>query len=279
MEITKHIHQIEHHFEVTINENSQIQRLVNILIIFDKELTIIDTGTKSSFDLIKNYLESNGRSIKEIKNLILSHSHPDHIGSALKIKEESKCKVFAHSLEKQWIENIQLQSSQRPIPGFYNLVDKSVNVDIELFGGEILELGSNNLKITNSPGHSPGSINIFFKEENILFTGDNIPITGDIPNYYDYKKLKAGLTAIKNEYDPQILLSSWESPVYTRIDQHNLIQNGLNYLDQIDKAVKKAYKFKNTDDLKACTEVIKTLKMPKFFVNPLVDKSFRSHLN
>lgn len=279
MEITKHIHQIEHHFEVTINEDSQIQRLVNILIIFDKELTIIDTGTKSSFDLIKNYLESNGRSIKEIKNLILSHSHPDHIGSALKIKEESKCKVFAHSLEKQWIENIQLQSSQRPIPGFYNLVDKSVNVDIELFGGEILELGSNNLKIINSPGHSPGSINIFFKEENMLFTGDNIPITGDIPNYYDYKELKAGLTAIKNEYDPQILLSSWESPVYTRIDQHNLIQNGLNYLDQIDKAVKKAYKIKNTDDLKACSEVIKTLKMPKFFVNPLVDKSFRSHLN
>lgn len=279
MEITKNIHQIKHNFEITINDDLKVTRFVNILIIFDKELTIIDSGTKSSFNLIKNYLETNGRSIRDIKNLILSHSHPDHIGSALKIKEESNCKVFAHYLEKEWIENIEIQLSQRPIPGFYELVDKSVEVDTELFGGEILELGSNSLEVINSPGHSPGSINIFFREENILFTADNIPVTGDIPNYYDYNKLTASLNAIMNDLRPQILLSSWEKPVYSRTDQLNLIRNGLNYLEKIDKAVKKSYKSQNTDHFRACSEVIGVLKMPQFFVNPLVDKSFRSHFN
>lgn len=279
MQITNNVHQIRQDFEISINEDLKVQRYVNIFIIFDKELTLIDTGTKSSFYLIKHYLECNGRSIKDIKNLILSHAHPDHIGSAHRIKEESKCKVFAHNLEKEWIENIQLQSCQRPVPGFYNLVDKSVNVDIELLGGETLELDCSKLEIINSPGHSPGSINIHFKDENILFTADNIPVAGDIPNYYDYKKLKKGLQKIMNKYNPKILLSSWERPIYSRLDQFNLIQNGLNYLEKVDKAVRETYKFKNKNDLSACKEVIRLLKMPPFFINPIVDKSFKSHLN
>lgn len=278
MEITKNIHQLKHHFKIKLNNGTEVERFANSLIVFDKDLTLIDTGTKYSFNTIKKYLEFYGRNIEDVKNIILTHAHPDHIGSVYKIKEISKCKIFAHIREKEWIEDIDLQFKNRPVPGFYELVDKPVEIDELLNGNEIINVGSTDIEILNSPGHSPGSINLLFKNENIIFTADSIPLKNDIPNYDNYNDLVQSLQTIIKHAPYNAVLSSWNSPFYSLDDQLHILKEGMCYLERIDNLVKKIYDKNNIDNIDYCKKVISFLKLPDFMANPIVHKAFKSHL-
>lgn len=278
MEIARNIHLLKHSFNIRLNNGLTVERFVNSIIIFGEKIILIDTGVRDSYVKIKSYIEKEGRSIEEVGSIILSHSHPDHIGSAAMIKEVSDCTIYSHIGEKQWIENIELQAVERPVPGFFDLLDKSVKVDKCLLDGQTIIAEDITLDIIHSPGHSPGSINIFFREENILFTADSILLKGDIPNYDNYKELKQSLEIIANRVKPDLLLSSWKEPVYSKKEQNLLLKDALRYLSEIDTTVKEVYSNKKAGDLENCREVIKKLNMPEFMVNPIVDSSFRSHL-
>ena len=52
------------------------------------------------------------------------------MGGDAVIKQETGCKIIAHKDEKLWIENIEKQFKERPIPGFHFLVGNSVKVDV-----------------------------------------------------------------------------------------------------------------------------------------------------
>ncbi|MEA3369373.1 MAG: BrnT family toxin, partial [Candidatus Ratteibacteria bacterium] len=81
--------------------------------------------------------------------------HPDHIGSARNIKEKSNCEVLAHEGEKEWIENIEKQCSDRPVPGFKSFVNKSVKIDKLIKDNDLIELEAGiSIKIIHTPGHS-----------------------------------------------------------------------------------------------------------------------------
>lgn len=278
MEITKKIHSLKIDFSVQITPEKSIPRFVNSLIIFGDAITVIDSGVKDSYKLIYDYIEKNNRKSSEIKTLILSHSHPDHIGSAKRIKSDTGCRVIAHSLEKEWIENIGMQFSQRPVPGFYNLVDESVTVDKLLNGGETLILDKEiTISVINTPGHSIGSFSIWFKEDLILFTADSLPLANDIPTYDNFKDLKSSLLLIKSLDNYKILLSSWTPPISDKNEIAELILEGENYLNKLDTAVKEYYSQNEATTLDNCSKVIKALNLPPVFVIPLVDRAFNTH--
>lgn len=278
MEVTKKIHLLKIDFSVQITAEKSLPRFVNSFIIFGDYITVIDSGVKDSYKLIYDYIEKNNRKISDIKTLILSHSHPDHIGGAKKIKTDTGCKVIGHLLEKDWIENIDLQYKNRPVPGFYSLVDESVELDQLLVGGENLNLDKEiNISIINTPGHSKGSYSILFKEDLILFTGDSLPLANDIPTYDNYKELKESLLLIKSISDYKILLSSWTPPLSDKNDISKLIIDGENYLNKLDMAVKQYYRQNELNPLDNCSKVIRELNLPPVFVIPLVDRAFRTH--
>ena len=66
----------------------------------DEEITLIDSGVKTSIDNIFSYISQNQRDPSEISTLILSHSHPDHIGSAMKIKKMTVIKKHKNQFQK-----------------------------------------------------------------------------------------------------------------------------------------------------------------------------------
>ncbi|MDP4209703.1 MAG: MBL fold metallo-hydrolase [Bacteroidota bacterium] len=279
MKITENIHLLKIDFSVQITPEKSLPRFVNSLIIFGESITVIDSGVKNSYRLIYDYIEKNNRKIGEIKTLILSHSHPDHIGSAKKIKMDTGCKVIGHLLEKDWIENIDLQFKNRPVPGFYSLVDESVKLDNLLTGGENLELDKGiTISIINTPGHSKGSFSILFKEDSVLFTADSLPLANDIPTYDNYTDLKKSLSLLKSINDYQILLSSWTPPLSDKNEISKLIIDAENYLNKLDIAVKEYYLQDELNALDNCGKVINALGLPPVFVVSLVDRAFRTHL-
>jgi len=280
MNLNSTTHLLKHPFEIQFPSGQKMPRYVYSLIIFGKEITLIDSGVKDSYKSIFEYIEKQGRKPSEISRLILSHSHPDHIGSAAKIKEQTGCKVLAHIEEKEWIEHIDLQCQKRPVPGFYELVDQSVKVDEFVEHNQILKVDDNiNLKIYHSPGHSKGSINIEFLEDNILFTADSIPLKNDIPNYENYFDLIASLVQIKLNKTYKLLVSSWTEPLSDKDKIVQLIAEGEEYLKKIDNLVNIYYSEKVEKPFESCKKVIDELKLPLLLVNPIVERAFRTHLN
>ena len=279
MQLTSNIHQLQLDFEIQVNPETKLQRFVNIIIIFGEKITLIDTGVKSSLSQIQEYLEGNGRAISDIDRIILSHAHPDHIGLAAKLKELSGCKIMAHRAEKDWMENIQLQFDERPVPGFFNLVDKSVLLDEFLEHNQVIEIEQNiHLKIFHAPGHSKGSINILFQEDEILFTADSIPLKGDIPNYDNFPQLIKTLDDINNRKGYHTLLSSWTEPLFDRHHINKLLSEGSAYMLELDNAIKLNYILSNLNQNEACMNTLKMIGLPTFLAVPVVDKAFRSHI-
>ncbi len=277
MKLTEKIHLLRIDFEIALGLGKKLERFVNVIIIFGDKITLIDSGVKGSEEKIRQYIEQQGRDFSEIDTLILSHSHPDHIGSAARIEELTGCNVLAHEAEIDWIESIELQNQQRPVPGFFNLVDRSVTIDGFLSNHQKLVADKGlTLKIIHSPGHSKGSLNIEFVEDRILFTADSIPLKNDIPNYDNFTDLVSSLDKISAmEFDT--LLSSWTAPLHDKNEINKLIEEGKTYLQVIDAVVKECYANRNNPD--SCKMAVAKLGLPTFLANTLVDNAFRSHLN
>lgn len=279
MQLTPQLHLLKHGFEISLTPTQKIQRFVYSLIIFGETITLVDSGVKGCDKTISEYIEKQGRSVNEISLLILSHSHPDHIGSAQRLKTVSNCTVAAHEAEKNWIENLHEQVKARPVPGFFELADQPVCVDADLHHGQLIRADKHlTMRIIHSPGHSPGSVNILFEEDKILFTADSIPLKNDIPNYDNYKQLINSLSNIRYNHQFDTLISSWAAPTTEPAAWLNLMDEGEAYLKTIDEAVREIYNRPETGHLAHCSEVVTRLNMPSFFVNPICDKAFRTHL-
>jgi hydroxyacylglutathione hydrolase len=272
MKLTDRIHLIRIDFEIPVSPGRKLARFVNSIIIFGDTITLIDTGVKGSEEIIFAAIEHNHRRISDIKTIILSHSHPDHIGAAGRIKELTGCTVLAHQGEAAWIGNIEIQNRERPVPGFYSLVDRPVDLDEAVEDGQILHVAEDiSLEAVHAPGHSK------FQEDALLFTADSIPLKNDIPNYDNYRDLMTSLSTIRANNRYNTLLTSWTPPLTTRSEFEKIFSEGEEYMAEIDKAVKESYIGDEPEPLAFCKKALDMLGLPPFFVMPIVDRAFRSH--
>jgi glyoxylase-like metal-dependent hydrolase (beta-lactamase superfamily II) len=270
---------LRHEFFVPISPTRNLERFVYSVIIFGEKVTLIDSGVKNCHERIFHYLKENRRDSSDIDRLILSHSHPDHIGSANCIKAYSGCQVLAAREEKDWIEDIDLQNKIRPVPGFYGLVDESVTVDRCLGHRAQLDLGQDvTLEILHTPGHSRGSLSVLIQPDRVLFTADAVPLQNDIPNYDNFRELKKSLETLRRTGDYDILLSSWAEPAVGATAIGEFLAQGEGYLERLDTVVRRHYAATGAD-MGSCGKVIAELGLPKTFAIPLVHRAFLSHVD
>ena len=279
MKITDHIHALKIPFQITDPSGRSLPRFVYVYMIYGREITLIDSGVASSAGIIPEYLRNTGRNPEEISLMILTHGHPDHIGAAQAIKEISGCSVAAHGADRVWIENPDQQLKDRPVPGFYSLVKGSVRVDRILNEGDVLYLEPEmHLEVLHTPGHSPGSISLWMQEEGVLFSGDAIPLAGEMPIYDDIKCSMASIQRLKAIEGINLLLSAWDEPRQGE-DAYRIMDQGLDYLQRIHRSVIRAAERKGSDNqMEICSEAVRELGLPEMMANPLVCRSFLSSL-
>lgn len=278
MQITEHVHAIKIPFQVK-TDSGTLDRFVYSYIIHGEDTYLIDSGVISSEDVIFDYMEKIGLKPSDISLMILTHSHPDHIGSAKSIKEKSGCKVAAHPGERPWIEDIELQAKERPVPNFHSLVEGPVDIDIILEDGNVLDLGKNiSLKVIHTPGHSKGSISLLLEEEGVLFTGDAILLAGDLPIYEDVEACMQSVMKLKTIKGVKTLLASWDDPREGE-DAYHIMDEALNYLQRIHESVIKINRENPSEDsMEFCKRVLKDLGIPEIAANPIVAASFQANL-
>lgn len=281
MKITDRIHALKIPFQITDPSGQRIPRFVYCYLIYGKKIALIDSAVASSESIILDYLNKTGRGPEEISEIILTHSHPDHIGSAKRIKSLSGCQVAAHAAERAWIEDVEQQEKERPVPGFKSLVEGSVHVDRILEDGDLADLGGISLQVIHTPGHSPGSISLWCAEEKTLFSADAIPIPGDMPIYQDILASVQSIRRLRGIAGIELLLAAWDGP-RSGSDAYLIMDRGLDYLQQIHEAVLRAAgemgSHAEIDPMKLCRKVIAEMELSPSMINPLVARSFMSSL-
>jgi hydroxyacylglutathione hydrolase len=281
MQITDRIHALKIPFQITDPSGQKVPRFVYVYLIYGKRICLIDSGVASSEKIILDYLAKTGRRPEEISQLILTHSHPDHIGAARAIKNISGCTVAAHAAEKSWIEDVELQERERPVPGFKSLVAGSVYVDQTLQDGDLLDLDGISMQVLHTPGHSSGSICLWLPEVGALFSADAVPIPGSMPIYQDILASVRSIQGLLSLPEIKFLLSAWDEPRLDG-DGYRVMDEGLEYLQSIHNAVLKVAGAKGPDGgldaMQFCSRVLAELGLPAAMANPLVARSFQSSL-
>lgn len=279
MQVSEHIHALRIPFKVPISPDKVIDRDVYAYLVFGDKITLIDSGVKGAETIFFDYIKKKGRDPKEISMVILSHSHPDHVGSVKAVQEATQCRVAAHSGEKEWIEDTEKQWRERPVPGFHTLVGGSIAVDRILADGEKVDLGKDiTCEVLHTPGHSRGSVALIFENEQAMITGDALPVPNDLPIYEDLVASVHSIKRLKEVKNIELLLSSWEAPIHGCEQIHQRIDDGLLYLRRIHETVLKAKSEGGEELMELCRDVVKGLGLPLLAANPLVARSFAANL-
>jgi hydroxyacylglutathione hydrolase len=239
---------------------------------------LIDTGVAGAEKDISIALQKLNKNLTDVDIIILTHSHPDHIGAASLIQDKSGAHVWGHPNERTWIEDVERQGQERPVPGFAKMVAGSVSLDRLLTEGDILPLTDNlTFKVLHTPGHSAGSICLLSEENGILFSGDLVPQPNSMPIYEDVIALANSLVRIAKIDNLTALYSSWGDPLYGQ-SAVNAVHSGMRYLLNIHTAVTQFFSESgNSEPMDLCRRCVRMLGLPPFAANPLVMRSFLAH--
>jgi len=277
--VTEHIHAIKIPFKLSVSPDITVDRFVYTYLIFGKEICLIDSGVSSSEVMLFDYVRKMGRDPKEISMLVLTHSHPDHIGGGQGIVRECGCLVAAHIDAQPWIEDVELQSRERPIANFHSLVGGPVKVDLVLRDGDTLDLGDGlTLEIVHTPGHSRGSVSFVFREDGALFTGDAVPMAGGLPIYEDVLSSARSVRKLAGIEGLKVLFASWDDPHHgDRV--YELMDEALRYFQRTHEAVRRVTENSPSLDAKELSSrVLKELGLPEAATPTIVVKSIEAHL-
>ncbi len=138
----------------------------NTVFINGKVPTLIDPGlTHRLDDLFARMLEDKLDPL-QIKLVICTHAHPDHIGAVVRLQEHAK--IAMSQEEEQYIDQLgkeMLDARQLDV--------SKLKADFYLKEGDLV-LGKHELQVIATPGHTPGGISIFWPRYKVLISGDVI---------------------------------------------------------------------------------------------------------
>lgn len=138
----------------------------NVYFLDLKEKIIIDTGPKVYKAIVKEEL-SKVIDLDKINKVIFTHLHYDHIGNFELFK---KAKFYASKEEIALLKRNKIYAIGDP------LLAAKFTIKLNPLKNSLKDfLG---LKIINTPGHTKGSICLYYEKEKILFSGDTLFYNG-----------------------------------------------------------------------------------------------------
>ncbi len=167
-----------------------------------KKILVVDPGARA--DLIVDALEEKKLTPTEI---VLTHSHYDHIGAAQELRERFSVPVSIHADEAANLENAA--------KNFSLLADRRIQfkADKTLSEGDEWDMDDFKLSVIHTPGHSEGGISLV--GNGVILAGDTIFKSGigrtDLPGG-DYGKLKDSIRRLLQYDDTTTVLPGHGPP-------------------------------------------------------------------
>jgi glyoxylase-like metal-dependent hydrolase (beta-lactamase superfamily II) len=128
------------------------------------EAMVIDPG-----DQIEGILEVLRQEKLTLKQIVITHAHIDHVGGAMKLKAATGAAILMNQNDYALLKMLDMQAAwvgMRP-PG-------EVTVDESVDQGRVLKVGEISSNVIHTPGHTEGSICVYFPAEKKLIAGDTL---------------------------------------------------------------------------------------------------------
>lgn len=197
MEISEGVYALPQTLEI----GDQMEKIYPVAVEDQDGLLMIDAGLPNNIDKVRKNLNQHGFKLEDINKLVLTHQDFDHCGCAAKLVEETNPTVLAHKEDAPAIDG-----REDPLKGSERY--PSVEVDVELTGGETIRTQEHKLKVIHTPGHTPGHISLLL---------DNLLISGDVLNVEEegFKGPRERFTPDMNQAVQSLNKLSFES--YTKV--------------------------------------------------------------
>jgi glyoxylase-like metal-dependent hydrolase (beta-lactamase superfamily II) len=140
----------------------------NTYVLYDdrKEAIIVDPGCydKDERDELESFIAANQL---KVSKLINTHGHIDHVLGNSFVKTRFKVKLFLHRLDEPVLKAVKAYA---PNYGFTQY--EEADIDEYLEEGKPVVFGNQSLEVLFVPGHSPGHIALYHRDQKILIGGD-----------------------------------------------------------------------------------------------------------
>jgi glyoxylase-like metal-dependent hydrolase (beta-lactamase superfamily II) len=145
-------------------------------------LTLIDAGFPAKQAEVFTAIRALGRSPDQLKHLLFTHGHPDHIGSAAAIVRQTGARTYMHPLDIPIAESGGPFRPMKPAPGllrqmmcrlFFDPNERMepFAIDQPLTAGEMLPIAGG-IEVIHAPGHCAGQVALLWRPGRMLFAGD-----------------------------------------------------------------------------------------------------------
>jgi hydroxyacylglutathione hydrolase len=128
------------------------------------EAMVIDPG-----DDIEDILAIARRHKLQVKQIVITHAHIDHVGGAMKLRSQTGAPILLNQNDHALLKMLDVQAAWLGMatPG-------KVEIDSSLDDDQSLRTGSLAASVLHTPGHTEGSVCLYFPAEKMLIAGDTL---------------------------------------------------------------------------------------------------------
>ena len=165
------------------------------------DLVLVDAGFAGKASVALDAIRQLGRPVSDLKHLVFTHGHPDHIGSAAALVRETGATTYMHAADAPLAESGGPFRAMRVGRGLIPRIAfplvwrpdermEPFRIDRHLADGETLPLAGG-LRVVHVPGHCAGQVALLWQGGRLLIAGDvcmNILGIGDPIGFEDVEE-------------------------------------------------------------------------------------------
>jgi glyoxylase-like metal-dependent hydrolase (beta-lactamase superfamily II) len=184
----------------------------------DDGLVLVDCGEAGRGDQVAGTVAALGRTVGEVRHILVTHHHPDHTGSLADLSRRTQALVWVHAADAPFVRGDRTWSGLEPVSRPGRLLrpllvrlqpDRPEPVRVDQLLGDHDRLPAGGVQVVHTPGHTPGHVAFLLpREGGVLIAGDaatNVGrlrsgghrlaamVTDDLAAAHDSFRLLAGL--------------------------------------------------------------------------------------
>lgn len=129
-----------------------------------REAMVIDPG-----DDIEAVLAIIRKHDLQVKQIVITHAHIDHVGGAMKLRMATGAPILLNQNDYALLKMLDVQAAWIGVP-----VPGTVEIDHAVGTGDTVSAGAHSASILHTPGHTEGSICLYFTADKKLIAGDTL---------------------------------------------------------------------------------------------------------